>query len=244
MFPFFRHTCVYLACKIEEFYVTIKDYIYNIEGTEEEKNIATQAILNSELQTTQELQFQLIIHQPYRPVEGLMIDLKTRYPNLKDPEILRPNIEDFLEKVHMTDAILLYAPSQLAIAAATTSASKFSINLDEYVTDILFQENKEKLPALIDAVRKIKRYVKSASSSPSSKKIKAIEECLAGCCNPENDPTTKEYRLKQAKLEQDDEEFVLTSSTALSDDGVDEDDDDLQVLEEEDTFQQGTRHQI
>lgn len=72
----FRHTCIYLACKVEEFYVPITDYVHNVEGDKQEKILTSTAILNSELQTTQELQFHLIIHQPYRPVEGLLIDLK------------------------------------------------------------------------------------------------------------------------------------------------------------------------
>lgn len=59
--------------------MTINDYIYNVKGSEEEKKKVAVTILNSELQTTQELQFHLIIHQPYRAVEGLLIDIKTRY---------------------------------------------------------------------------------------------------------------------------------------------------------------------
>lgn len=71
----FRVTCVYLACKIEEFYVTINDFVFNVKG---DKKRAAEIILNNELQLTQELQFHLIIHQPFRPVEGLMIDIKVR----------------------------------------------------------------------------------------------------------------------------------------------------------------------
>lgn len=64
---------MYLACKIEEFYVTINDFVHNVRG---DKKKATEIILNNELQLTQELQFHLIIHQPVRPVEGLLIDIK------------------------------------------------------------------------------------------------------------------------------------------------------------------------
>ena len=41
-----------------------------------DKRKAAEIILNNELQLTQELQFHLIIHQPFRPVEGLLIDIK------------------------------------------------------------------------------------------------------------------------------------------------------------------------
>ncbi|XP_027215413.2 cyclin-H isoform X1 [Penaeus vannamei] len=105
-------TCVYLACKIEEFYVTINDFVHNVRG---DKKKAAEIILNNELQLTQELQFHLIIHQPFRPVEGLLIDIKTRFPQLRDPERLRPHVEEFLERVNLTDAIILYTPGQVSL---------------------------------------------------------------------------------------------------------------------------------
>ena len=49
----------------------------------------------------------------YTTVLIFFIFLQTRYPHLNDPEKLRPYIDEFLEKVHLTDAILLYAPSQV-----------------------------------------------------------------------------------------------------------------------------------
>lgn len=44
---------------------------------------------------------------------SFIFSLKTRYPELNDPERLRPHIDEFLTKVQLTDAILLYAPSQV-----------------------------------------------------------------------------------------------------------------------------------
>ncbi|KAF2358233.1 CyclinH/Ccl1 [Trinorchestia longiramus] len=208
------HTCIYLACKIEEFYVTINDYVHNVPGSAKEKELTASTILNSELQTTQELQFHLIIHQPYRPLEGLFIDLKTRYKGLQDAEALRGAVELFLEKVHLTDAPLLFSPSQLSLAAVTTAASKLGQNLDSYVTDILFVDYPQRLPPLIDAVRKIKRFVKGAESGPDDALIAQLEERLNACLNCLNDPTTEQYRIKQARLEKDDEDFPLVSSTA------------------------------
>ncbi len=106
-------TCVYLACKIEEFNLTITQFVANIRGDREK---ATDIILNNELLLMSELKFHLTIHNPYRPVEGLLIDLKTRYPHF-DAEILRPHVEEFLDKVLLTDIPLQYAPSQVCIIA-------------------------------------------------------------------------------------------------------------------------------
>lgn len=76
---------------------------------------------------------------------------QTRYSSLENPENLRPNIDDFLEKIFLTDSVLLYAPSQIALAAVLHAASKLEANLDSYVTDILF--SRDQLAGIIEAVR-------------------------------------------------------------------------------------------
>lgn len=76
---------------------------------------------------------------------------QTRFAQLDDPERLRQSIDEFLEKVFLTDSILLYTPSQVALAAILHAASKASANLDYYVTDILF--SKEHLAGIIEAVK-------------------------------------------------------------------------------------------
>ncbi|XP_045131721.1 cyclin-H-like [Portunus trituberculatus] len=201
-------TCVYLACKIEEFYVTINDFVHNVRG---DKKKAIEIILNNELQLTQELQFNLIIHQPFRPVEGLLIDIKTRFPQLHDPERLRPYIEDFLERVNLTDAILLYSPGQIALAAVTTAVSRLGENLDHYVTDILFpEEQKHHLSVLIEAVRKIKKMVKNTEPPLSDSVKKEIEAKLERCRNQQNNPNSSQYRANYS--EWDDEDLPIASS--------------------------------
>jgi len=73
---------------------------------------------------------------------------------LHDPERLRQGTEQFLDRVFLTDSILLYSPSQVALAAILHAASKLQENLDSYVTDVLFgKDGRDKLAVLIDAVR-------------------------------------------------------------------------------------------
>jgi cyclin H len=143
-------TCIYLACKVEEFNVSIQQFVGNLKGDREK---ATDIILNNELLLMEQLNFHLSIHNPFRPVEGLLIDIKTRC-TLNDPERLRPGTEHFLERAFLTDVVLLYSPSQVALAAVLHAASKLQENLDSYVTDTLFGvEGRGKLEELIEAVR-------------------------------------------------------------------------------------------
>lgn len=72
-FPCCSVTCVYLASKVEEFNVSISQFVANVKGDREK---ATDIILNNELLLMQRLHYHLTVHNPYRPVEGLLIDIK------------------------------------------------------------------------------------------------------------------------------------------------------------------------
>lgn len=104
-----RATCVYLSCKTEEFNVSIGQFVSNIKG---DRNKAMDIILSNELLLMQQLNYYLNIHNPYRPIEGFIIDVKTRC-SMTNPDRLRPGIDEFIDKILLTDACLLYAPSQV-----------------------------------------------------------------------------------------------------------------------------------
>ena len=103
-------TCVYLACKVEEFNVSMDQFVANVKGDREK---ARAVILNNELLLMQQLKYHLTVHNPYRAVEGFLIDLKTRCLQAGDPERFRADIDDLLEKTCFTDACLLFSPSQV-----------------------------------------------------------------------------------------------------------------------------------
>ena len=142
-------TCVYLACKVEEFNVSIQQFVANVRG---DRQKAMDIILSNELVLMQELNFNLTCHNPFRPVEGFLIDIKTRC-RVPNPDRLRTGIDEFLEKSYLSDACLIFAPSQIALAAVLHAASKLSENLDSYVTESLFANAEHMLKPLIEAVR-------------------------------------------------------------------------------------------
>ena len=142
---------MYLSCKVEEFNVSMDQFVANLKGDREK---AAAIILNNELLLMQQLDYQLTIHNPFRPLEGLMIDMKTRFKALLDPEKLRPGIDEFLEQVFYTEAILIYAPSQIALAAIIHAASTLRQNVDDYIMRTLFADaDQTKLLNIIEAVK-------------------------------------------------------------------------------------------
>lgn len=69
----FRYTCVYLACKVDEFYVPITQFVENLQG---EKERTADVLLAQELLLMQQLHYHLTVYSCYRPLEGLLIDIK------------------------------------------------------------------------------------------------------------------------------------------------------------------------
>lgn len=208
-------TCVYLSCKVEEFNVSIGQFVGNIKG---DRVKAMDIILSNELLLMQQLNYYLTIHNPYRPIEGFLIDIKTRC-SMNNPERLRPGIDEFIEKTFLTDACLLYAPSQIALAAVLHAASKEQENLDSYVTESLFHSARDKLPTLIEAVRKIRYMVKTIEVPPKDR-VKLIEKKLDKCRNQENNPDSQIYKQRM-KMMMEDELEILDTSYHVADSSAD-----------------------
>lgn len=197
-------TCVYLACKVEEFNVSISQFCDNLPRGNE---AACENILNCELMVIRQLNFQLTIHNPFRPLEGFLIDLKTRYPLLKDPEQLRRGAEEFLHRAMASDAILLFTPSQISLAAILTSASKQKMNIDKYVTEALLGgEKSDNLKDIISTIKKIKQLV--AQVPPVNfEEVKKLERKLDHCLNEEFDPESEIYKRRlQEQLDSEDDD--------------------------------------
>ena len=101
----------------------------------------------------QELRFHLTVHNPFRALEGLLIDIKTRY-SLDNVDSWRKEIEEFLSQVYLTNSIMIYSPSQIALAIIIHAASKQQENVDSYVTEKLFQDqSQEAIMHIITCVR-------------------------------------------------------------------------------------------
>ncbi|KAF7663869.1 hypothetical protein LDENG_00197490 [Lucifuga dentata] len=155
-------TCAYLSCKVDEFNVSSSQFVGNLlQETPAGQERVLEQILEYELLLIQQLNFHLVVHNPYRPMEGLLIDLKTRYPALENPESLRKTTDDFLTWAAMTDAGLLFPPSQIALTAILSSASRAGLNMESYLTESLgLKDDKETLSKLHDSMKRMKSLIK------------------------------------------------------------------------------------
>ncbi|XP_068166384.1 cyclin-H [Antennarius striatus] len=155
-------TCAYLACKVDEFNVSCSQFVGNLvqESPAGQERVLEQ-ILEYELLLIQQLNFHLVVHNPYRPMEGLLIDIKTRYPMLENPESLRKNADDFLTQAAMTDAGLLFPPSQIALTAILNSTVRAGLKIESYLTECLgLKGDKETLSKMYDSMKRMKTLLK------------------------------------------------------------------------------------
>lgn len=196
------YPCVYLACKVEEFNVTITNFVTNMPQFDQQE--AVDLVLSQELLLMQMLYYHLTIHNPYRPVEGLLIDIKAR-TDISDPECLRNGVNDFISKSFHTDACLLFSPAQMALAALLVSGNVVGINLDKYVANKLLETgDRNQLMKLIEQVQVIRQLVKRMKPS-NMDEVAALEEKLERCRTQENNPLSELYRQRMDELLDDDD---------------------------------------
>lgn len=197
-------TCVYLACKVEEFNVSMSQFVANVKGDKEK---AMDIVLELELVVIHAIHYHLTVLNPLRPIEGLLIDIKTRCPQLPDVDRLRPYVDEFIDCILFTDALLLYSPSQLALASILYAASRLQENLDAYVTtQLLANASRTQLHALVEAVRKIRLMAKMVEQ-PARAGVKLLEKRLEKCRNQDNNPESQVYKKRMREMLEEDDDF-------------------------------------
>ncbi|XP_039945142.1 cyclin-H [Hirundo rustica] len=195
-------TCAFLACKVDEFNVSSAQFVGNLQESPLGQEKVLEQILEYELLLIQQLNFHLIIHNSYRPFEGFLIDIKTRYPVLENPEVLRKTADDFLNRVALTDAYLLFTPSQIALTAILSSGSRAGINMESYLSEsLMLKENRSALSTLLDDMKCMKNLIKKYEL-PRPEEVAALKQKLEKCHSLDLSFNTN---LKKRKGYEDDE---------------------------------------
>lgn len=190
---------VYLACKVDEYTVSIDQFMAQVANSPSPQ--IHMFIIDNELLLIQKLNFHLTVHSPFRPLEGLIIDLKTKSDaiGLSNIEQYRPQAEKFLCKSLLTDVCLLFTPSQIAMTSLYVVIGKPFLG---YLQQISSGEVDKILPKLEAVKSTILNF-----RFPSEGDIKAIDAKLKICRDPENDPFSEHYHerdksRKEAKEQQ------------------------------------------
>lgn len=118
------YTCVFFASKVENCFISIKDFCARIKGSKE------QEILDLEFLVLQSLEFTLQVHNPLTAVHGFFLDMQNV---LKDSQQLRALLDkarSLIKDGFLSNAGFFYTPPQVALAALMCDG-------DEIVKDYL-----------------------------------------------------------------------------------------------------------
>lgn len=180
---------IYLAAKVEEVVLPVD----NIAGP---VNAKKEDVLAMEIPLLEGLQFDLIVHLPYNPLHGFIIDLKESTSPPASPEKLQGRARRHINDLLITDAPFLYPPAQLALAALRKASEEEGYPLAEYMHS-RFHTNAgyDQLRLNVEAIQK---YITEGGQMDVSR-VKKIDRKLKKCLNPEFIPGTEEYAKRRER---------------------------------------------
>lgn len=195
-------TSVYLASKVEEFNVSINQFVGNLKG---DRDKFADIVLGFELLLMEKLSYHLTVHNPLRPLEGILIDMKTRCTTCSDPEVLRSAAEEFIEKSMLTDVCLLVSPSQIALAAILNSCSINNISITSYVNGQLMEGATPDLKKRTMQQVKMAQVMVNQQEGLKPSHIRQLEKKLEKCRNQDNNPDSEAYKKRMQEMFEDEE---------------------------------------
>jgi cyclin H len=121
--------CVFLSAKIENLHISITDFVKNI------KNTVQELVLELEFVVSRAIRFQFNIHTPLLPTYGFYLNSQKHLKPEEAFKLYEQVISD-MNSIILTDAILLYAPSQIALAAFHRAAKTLGLDIHKFISEI------------------------------------------------------------------------------------------------------------
>ncbi|TFK41017.1 cyclin-like protein [Crucibulum laeve] len=187
-------TALFLATKTTNNPISLETYTTHIP-----KTVASD-ILDLEFLVAQSLGFEFAVWHAHRALWGIWLDIQ----NLPDnSSSVSPDIYDSALKhvraSRLTDAELIYTPSQIAFAAMALAAPELAsawshLKIAPKDSELLF-------PSFQDLTDAIKALIISDGQPPNIESVREVDRRLRLCKNPEKVPGTKAYLAKKAEEE-------------------------------------------
>ena len=206
-------TCLFLACKIENCTLSLKEYLAKIpNGPTPERMIELEFILATGVG------FEFQIHHPYLPMHGFFLDLQAFYSSDSRKQELyksflnaRMNAMDWITKSLQTDLPLLFSPSQIGRACLYVSCRSLQLEKEilEYISYTFRSETPEKVMGLKDRIYEIIRQIESFEMVDKGI-AKDVDTKLNQCTNPRYDLDSPLYQFIKEKQEETHQKNKMT----------------------------------
>jgi cyclin H len=205
-------TALFLATKTTNHPISLETYTTHIPNT------TPSDVLDLEFLVAQSLGFEFAVWHSHRALWGIWLDLQVSYSLkcfsdgtllicfLKSLPDCPPDTREIYDKAlshvrasRLTDAELIYTPSQIAFAALSLAApdlaSQWSASkiLPASPSSLLSADT---LPVVMDGV---KSFITSAGHLPNLEAVREVDRRLKLCKNPEKVVGSSAYLAKQAE---------------------------------------------
>jgi len=180
------HTCILLASKAEEERKHNNKTFQFMIAEKGTADVDEKSVLALEYVILDALKFHLEVFTPYLPLTGFCIDIQTKlnieYEQLKE---IKSKSEEIINKAITTEVILLFPPSQIALAALRyTIVTHFSLEdiWNRYIVNTFGNADQlgEHWLLLDDSMKKIQNYFFLEIMAADKEKIKMINNKLKG----------------------------------------------------------------
>lgn len=172
-------TCLFLAAKSENFFISINSFSKRIPKTTPE------SILSLEFEILQSLQFSLMVHHPYRPLYGFFFDfqniLKDDVP-VKELGKIYDAARNLVNDALITDAVYLYTPPQIALACFRETSKETT---DLYLKKKFGNASTQflQLEELVTLIEECQELIRTAAD-PTKEEAVSIDKKVQYCINP------------------------------------------------------------
>ncbi|RKO98961.1 hypothetical protein CXG81DRAFT_28246 [Caulochytrium protostelioides] len=205
--------CTYLALKVEDKYMALKDFCRNIKNAPD-----PEVLLDMETKVIQGLQYELAVHHPYWPLHGFFLDMQahlqttisipaTLHAASKKLANLYVESKSLLQGLIFSDAIFQYSPAQLALGCFVTTGNDhgFAQEMARYTEDrflhvaSLFPHGG--LVAMVERIGQLAKAQTAALKEDAGVRARAapLARKLAKCRNPALLPDTLLFKQLQAE---------------------------------------------
>ncbi|KAF7436962.1 hypothetical protein PC9H_003796 [Pleurotus ostreatus] len=196
-------TTLFLAAKTTNNPISLEAFTTHIPKT------SPSDVLDLEFLVAQSLEFEFAVWHAHRALWGIVLDIQSLPPAAAQTEDPPPSqLYDaalaHIRESRLTDAELIYTPSQIALAAASLVAPDLAARWSH---SKLSASGSGTPPAALDAtVEAIKSMIVNFGHPPNVNDVRDIDRRLKICKNPEKVVGSKAYLAKKAEEERKAEE--------------------------------------
>lgn len=184
-----RLTALFLATKTTNNPISLEAYTSHIPKT------VPSDVLDLEFLVAQSLGFEFAIWHAHRALWGIWLDLQSLPDAPTDrPQEVFDNAMNFVRASRLTDAELIYTPSQIALACLSIASPPFAFQWSTSKTSVPSE-------ALQSSLEAIKIMVTQSGSPPDVESVRTVDRRLKLCKNPEKVVGSKAYLAKKAEEE-------------------------------------------